>query len=161
MPRAESPHTAPEAVQIRRIEAGDYPRVSEIICRCLREVNIKDYGEEHIDRMLPTFAAENLPRWFESAETYVLVAAGSLVGTATLRGNAIQTVFIDPDRRGQGFGKQLMAHLEQRARAQGFSEASLKSSLTSRSFYEAIGYVPASEVHGAVGGKMIAMNKRL
>lgn len=154
-------HLEPTHVSIRPFRIEDCASVSNLIHRCLREVNIRDYGEEHIARMLPTFAADNLPRWFEGAEPYVLVACNELVATGTVRGCDIQTVFVLPDRQGQGYGKQLMSFLEQRIAAKGFQETTLNSSLTSKDFYVALGYEFVAQTHGSVGGHMIAMKKKL
>lgn len=146
---------------IRPFCLEDCAAVSNVIHRCLREVNIRDYGEGHIAHMLPIFAADNLPRWFEGAEPYVLVAMDQIVATGTVRGRDIQTVFVLPDCQGKGYGKQLMAFLEQHIKAKGFSEATLNSSLTSKDFYIALGYELVAEKHGGVGGQMLAMIKRL
>lgn len=148
-------------VAIRPLCLADCAAVSNVIHRCLREVNIRDYGEEHIARMLPTFASDNLPRWFEGAEPYVLVAGNQIVATGTVRGRDIQTVFVLPDCQGKGYGKELMAFLEQRIKTKGFTEATLNSSLTSKDFYMALGYELLAETHGGVGDRMLAMIKRL
>jgi GNAT superfamily N-acetyltransferase len=150
-----------EVFYVRPIEVGDYPRVSEIICRCLREVNIRDYSDEHISKMLPVFAPDNLPKRFEGADTVVLVTGRQIVGTATLRGEEIQSVFVDPQKHGKGYGRQLMVHLERQAVMRGFSGVSLNSSLTSQGFYQHLGYVPISKMQGEVGGLMIKMRKDL
>jgi GNAT superfamily N-acetyltransferase len=154
-------HPTPTRSIIRPFCLDDCTAVSNVIHRCLREVNIRDYGEEHIARMLPTFAADNLPRWFEGAEPYVLVAMNQIVATGTVRDRDIQTVFVLPDCQGKGYGKQLMIFLEQRIKTKAFAEATLNSSLTSKDFYIALGYELVAETHGGVGGQMLAMTKRL
>jgi GNAT superfamily N-acetyltransferase len=146
---------------IRPLSLKDCDAVSNVIQRCLREVNIRDYGEEHIAQMLPTFAPNNLPEWFKGAEPYVLTMVDEIVAIGAIRDHDIQTVFVLPDRHGEGFGKQLMRFLEERIKDKGFSEATLNSSLTSKDFYVAFGYECKAETHGGVGGRMFAMSKRL
>jgi GNAT superfamily N-acetyltransferase len=146
---------------IRPFNLQDVASVSKVICRCLKEVNIRDYGEAHVLQMLPTFAADNLARWFEGGESYVLVALDEIVATGTLRGHDIQTVFVLPECHGRGYGKQLMAFLERRIKEAGFNEATLNSSLTSKVFYLALGYRIVAETHGSVGGHMLSMKKHL
>lgn len=148
-------------VRIRPATPSDYVRISQVICRCLSEVNIRDYGEEHIAKMLPTFASSNLAAWFEGAEAFVAVSNDEIVATGTLRGHEIQTVFVDPSKHGTGYGKLLMRHLEDLAKNRGATEVSLRSSITSRVFYESIGYHPQAETYGSVGGQMILMRKTL
>jgi GNAT superfamily N-acetyltransferase len=153
--------SASTQIEIRPITVSDYERTSEVIVRCLMEVNIRDYGEEHIARMLPTFAPNNLATWFHGAETFVMTYANDVVGTGTLRGNEIQTVFVDPSNHGMGYGKRLMRHLENAARDRGVSEITLRSSLTSKGFYESLEYQAQGDTYGAVGGQMVVMTKKL
>lgn len=148
-------------IEIRPITASDYERTSDVIVRCLTEVNIRDYGEEHIARMLPTFAPNNLAAWFSGAETFVMTCDNDVVATGTLRGSEIQTVFVDPSKHGMGYGKRLMRHLENAAKDRGIREITLRSSLTSKSFYESLQYQAQGNTYGAVGGQMIVMTKKL
>lgn len=150
-----------DSVEVRPITASDYPRISEVISRCLKEVNIRDYGEEHIAKMLPTFASSNLAEWFKGADTFVVISVDEIVATGTLRGHEIQTVFVDPSKHGMGYGKLLMKHLEDVAKSRGVTEITLRSSLTSRAFYEGLHYQTQGDMYGAVGGQMIVMTKRL
>jgi GNAT superfamily N-acetyltransferase len=146
---------------IRPIDSSDYERVSELISRCLTQVNIRDYGQEHIAKMLPTFASSNLADWFKGAEPFVVVSAGELVATGTLRDHEIQTVFVDPSKHGMGYGKLLMKYLEDIAKSRGIAEITLRSSLTSKAFYESLHYQAQGNTYGAVGGQMILMTKKL
>jgi GNAT superfamily N-acetyltransferase len=150
----------PSLTTIRPLQFDDCAAVSNLIHRCLREVNIRDYGEAHIAQMLPTFAADNLPGWFKGAEPFVLVVMGAIVATGTIRGRDIQTVFVLPEHHGKGYGKHLMTFLEQRVKEKGFDEVTLNSSLTSKDFYLKLGYRFVAETHGAVGGQMLSMTKR-
>jgi GNAT superfamily N-acetyltransferase len=147
--------------KIRPIGPSDYECVSEVICRCLTEVNIRDYGEAHIAIILPTFASPNMAKWLEGAAAFVAIANGEIVATGTLRGHEIQTVFVDPSRHGMGYGKLMMRHLEELAKSRGATGVSLRSSITSKVFYERIGYQPQADTYGAVGGQMILMTKKI
>ncbi len=111
--------------------------------------------------MLPTFAPSNLPKWFEGAETFVAVSNEEIIATGTLRDREIQTVFVDPSMHGMGYGKLLMRHLEHVAKSRGVTEMSLRSSLTSKAFYESLQYQAKGDTYGAVGGQTIVMIKKL
>ncbi len=161
MTKISSDASVSTRIEIRPITASDYERTSDVIVRCLTEVNIRDYGEEHIARMLPTFAPNNLPTWFNGAETFVMTCDNDVVATGTLRGSEIQTVFVDPSKHCMGYGKRLMRHLENAAKDRGISEITLRSSLTSKSFYESLQYQAQGDTYGAVGGQMIVMTKKL
>ena len=70
---------ASDKTGIRSITASDFERVSEVITRCLKDVNIKDYGVEHIAKMLPTFASTNLAEWFKGADAFVMESGSEIV----------------------------------------------------------------------------------
>ncbi len=72
----------------------------------------------------------------------VLVAeeSGELIATGSLIDGEIFAVFIHPDLQRSGLGKALMAMLEETARASGATESVLSVSLTSKRFYEGLGY---------------------
>lgn len=161
MQRLRSANVRLSRIEINRITPADYEQISDIICRCLTQVNIRDYGEEHIAKMLPAFAPDTLGDWFNGADTFVIRSTGAVVGTGTLRGSEIQTVFVDPEYHGSGFGRRLMEQLESLARSRGVSEITLRSSLTSRSFYERLDYRVQGTTYGSVGGEMILMSKKL
>ncbi len=124
-------------------------------------MNIREYGAEHIAKMLPTFAPANLAKWFEGAEAFIAVSNNSVIATGTLRGHEIQTVFVDPSKHGMEYGKLLMKHLEDLAKSRGAPEVALRSSITSKAFDERIGYQPQADTYGAVGGRMIYMTKKI
>jgi GNAT superfamily N-acetyltransferase len=69
--------------------------------------------------------------------------------------------FVDPSKRGMGCGKLLVRHLEDFAKSRGATEVPLRSSITSKKFYERIGYHPQADTYGAVGGQMILMRKKI
>ena len=111
--------------------------------------------------MLPNFAPSNLSHWFSGAEPFIVVSGGTIVATGSLRGDEIQTVFVVPDMHGMGFGKILMSYLEDIAKTRGITELSLRSSLTSKAFYESLQWQVKGDTFGAVGGQMVHMTKRL
>ena len=68
-----------------------------------------------------------------------------MIGTASLQGSVVRTVFVDPDHQGKGIGARLMDVVESFARANAIRRLSLNSSLTAHGFYEKLGYVPVGE----------------
>lgn len=65
---------------------------------------------------------------------------GSILATGSLVGSEIIGVFVHPDHQRQGHGKAIMTELEQIAMAKGIPKLGLSISLTSRQFYEHLGY---------------------
>ncbi|SOP96327.1 GNAT family acetyltransferase [Pseudomonas syringae pv. syringae] len=63
-----------------------------------------------------------------------------VVGTASLEGEVVRSVFVDPDRHRRGVGRLLMAELERVARKAGAVRMVVPSSLTAQGFYWALGF---------------------
>ena len=145
---------------IRPYRSEDAAHVSELICRCLLEVNSQDYSEAEISRMLPKFAPETMAKRFTGTATYVAIVEEKLVGTATLDQAQVRTVFVDPDFHCRGVGGSLMEYLERLARHNGVEAISLNSSITSYNFYVHLGYKKQGEIYCEIGGRMMVMTKR-
>jgi GNAT superfamily N-acetyltransferase len=71
----------------------------------------------------------------------------SPAATGTMVGNYVSRVFVGNGYRGLGYGKMIALEIEQQALARGINQLELDASLTSRSFWERLGWrVTAREV---------------
>lgn len=134
---------------------------AEVIIKNLKEVNSKDYPPRVIDAMISYYSIENISKIAEKREVYVVIVDGVVKGTASLDGNSICTVFIDPEYHGGGLGKVLMEYIEEVARGKGIKVASLDASLTAHPFYRRLGYVEVKDIESEEFGKAIVMEKKL
>lgn len=112
------------AIEVRPFHPDDAPQLADIVQRCLREVNSRDYPADIIDKMCAHFTAE---RFIElSAFRLIYVAEDDkVVGTVSRDGNKVHTMFVDPDLAGRGIGQQLMRHIETLAARDGWPVLSL------------------------------------
>jgi GNAT superfamily N-acetyltransferase len=155
LPLAEYPHRVPRpgwsgirkefvVVEVRAFHVGDAPRVAEIIRRCLREVNARDYSADTIERMCAHFSAERIVQL--SGQRHIYVAeADAIVGTVSRDGNKVYTMFVEPDLAGQGIGRLLMCHIEAIAAAEGHDHMETGASITAHDFYRRLGYIDVRE----------------
>ncbi|KUL26179.1 GNAT family N-acetyltransferase [Actinoplanes awajinensis] len=145
---------------IRLFRPDDAVAVAELITRCLREVNSRDYPAELIDRMCAHFNPLRMLELSQQRQIFVaqqatptpsapaapssgdgLLGAGAgLVGTVSRDGNKVFTMFVHPRAHGQGVGRQLMTHIENLAAADGFDHMETGASITGHGFYQRIGY---------------------
>ncbi|MEV5012649.1 MULTISPECIES: GNAT family N-acetyltransferase [unclassified Streptomyces] len=127
------------AIRVRLFRPGDAPRIAEIVQRCLRDVNSRDYPQHIIDTMCAHFTAE---RFIElSASRLIYVAEGDgVVGTVSREGNKVYTMFVDPDFAAQGIGRQLMQQVEVSAVRDGYDHMETGASITAHGFYLRLGY---------------------
>jgi N-acetylglutamate synthase-like GNAT family acetyltransferase len=138
--------TTTGTVEIRRATLTDADGISRTVIRTLRETNAQDYAPEIIDAVVFNFTPERVTSLIENRQVYVAMVCGKIVGTASLQGSVVRTVFIDPDHQGKGIGSRLMDTIESVAQAKSISSLSVPSSLTAEGFYKKLGYNPVREV---------------
>lgn len=81
-----------------------------------------------------------------SRQVFVALDGARVVGTASLAGDVVRSVFVLPERQGHGVGKVLMRHVEDVARAGGMQQLRVPASLTAVPFYSTLGYAVVREV---------------
>ncbi|WP_122263228.1 GNAT family N-acetyltransferase, partial [Pseudomonas savastanoi] len=79
-------------------------------------------------------------RMFVAVAVAVAVAGEVVVGTASLEGQVVRSVFVDPDWHRRGVGRLLMAKLERVALEIDIGLLIVPSSLTAQEFYKALGF---------------------
>ena len=155
----ENPQKRLPNVTFDKYEAKDAQNVSILICRCLKEVNARDYTPEQIAGMLPGFAPEKLNERFAGTYAVVVRDVNTIVAVGLLARDEIRTVFVSPDVHGRGIGTALMDHLENTAIKNGIAIITLFSSVSSRAFYLSRGYEELEQVDHPIGGRMYRMQK--
>jgi len=149
-----------DPIAIRRATAADADDVSRIIIRTLRETNAKDYPPHVIDAVATAFSPERAALHISTRQVYLATDHGRIVGTASLDGATIRSVFVDPDHQRKGIGASLMMLIESLARAQATDTLAIQSSLTAQAFYRKLG---VATIHEELQGdeRIIVMTKRL
>ncbi|CDX41234.1 Acetyltransferase, GNAT family [Mesorhizobium sp. SOD10] len=127
-------------LNIRRATDGDAEAVSRVIVAALRQTNAKHYTPDIIARVEQNFSPSAMLQFFK--KRYVLVAAATdrIVGTASLDGTTVRSVFVDPQLQGVGVGRRLMAAIEEAAQANGVTLLTVPSSVTAEPFYSRLGF---------------------
>ncbi|KAB0546284.1 GNAT family N-acetyltransferase [Pseudomonas argentinensis] len=132
--------------QIRRALDSDAEAISQLIVQTLRLSNAQDYPPAVIDRVVANFDAAGVRGLMASRQVFVALDGARVVGTASLAGDVVRSVFVLPERQGRGVGKALMRHVEGVARAAGVGQLRVPASLTAVPFYSALGYAVVREV---------------
>lgn len=126
--------------RIRAAHADDAVAVSKVILAALRETNAKDYTEEIIRRVESSFGPDEVQELIKKRKVFVALAGARVVGTASLDGKVVRTVFVAPDTQRQGVGNLLMAEVERTAREAGVETLVVPSSVTAELFYTKLGF---------------------
>jgi GNAT superfamily N-acetyltransferase len=140
-------------IVVRRATAKDSVAVYEVVLRALRETNAKDYPTTVIDRLvltLPNKVASNLDTW----HAFVAIVAGRVVGTGSLNGQTVSSVYVHPDYQRGGVGTRLMDAVEDAAFAQSVRTLSVQSSVTAHPFYAKRGFKVTREGLYGEGGRL-------
>jgi GNAT superfamily N-acetyltransferase len=127
-------------IQVRPFLPEDASRLAEIVQRCLREINRRDYSAEIIDRMCAHFTAQRFVELSTSRRIYVAVVDQVAAGTVSRDGNKVYTMFVDPDLANRGIGRRLMSHIETLAMQEGHDFMETGASITGHGFYHKLGY---------------------
>lgn len=125
---------------VRPAREDDAADISAVILRALRETNAKDYTDEIIERVERSFSPEAVLQLIGKRTVFVAVIRSRVVGTASLDGGVVRTVFVVPDVQARGIGKLLMAEIERTARARDIPSLTVPSSVTAETFYARLGF---------------------
>lgn len=126
-------------IAIRRATRDDAGAVHEIVLRALRETNARDYPAAVINRLiltLPEKVASNLDAW----HAFVAILDARVVGTASLSGHTVKSVFVHPHYQRRGVATKLMGAIEDAALAQSVRLLDVQSSITAQPFYAMWGF---------------------
>jgi N-acetylglutamate synthase-like GNAT family acetyltransferase len=111
-----------------------------VIISALRETNAKNYSEAVIWRLEESFSPAAVLELMRRRLVFAAVLNERVVGTASLDGPVIRTVFVMPACEGRGIGRKLMAEVAQAAMKRGLTALSVPSSVTAESFYAKLGF---------------------
>jgi len=146
---------------IRKFKSMDRLELCDIIKKNLVEINSKDYPEHIINSMCDLYVPNSIKKIAKKRDIYIAELNGKLIGTASLDGNIICTVFVNISYHKCGVGRKLISYIEYKAKSNSINLIQIHSSLTSQNFYYALGYKYIKEVEVPNLGKSIIVEKQL
>jgi len=84
---------------IRPALEDDAEAISEVILCALRETNAKHYSREIIARVERSFSPTAVLQLISRRKVFVATLGSRVVGTASLEGSVVRTVFVTPDAK--------------------------------------------------------------
>ncbi|APV44740.1 Acetyltransferase (GNAT) domain-containing protein [Dehalogenimonas formicexedens] len=122
----------------------DLPLLTRLINETIERSYVRAYPPKAVRFFLDYHARVNILR--DAAAGIILIGweGKAAVATGTLVGNYISRVFVGNQYRSRGVGKMIARELENRARAGGLRVLELDASVTSRSFWERLGWIVIS-----------------
>ncbi|KPY55968.1 GNAT family N-acetyltransferase [Pseudomonas syringae] len=128
------------SIEVRPARIADADAISRVVLAALRISNARDYPASVIERVQLSFSPAAIEQLIQQRLVFVASEGNVVVGTASLEGEVVRSVFVDPDRHRRGVGRLLMAELERVARKAGAVRMVVPSSLTAQGFYWALGF---------------------
>lgn len=148
------------AVTIRTATKAEVGAIAHLIERTVRISNAPDYEPATIESIVANFTPERIVEKMPERDVFVGLNAGVLVGTVSLGGDKLHSLFVDPSWHGKGIGRRLVDFLEAHAASQGLAVLRVSSSITARPFYQKLGYELLA-LEQRPGGATFLMRKRL
>jgi len=145
---------------IRLATTDDAAAISRIVIAALRKSNAQDYPPEVIAQVEKSFTPEAVEVLLNKRTVFVASMQDDLIATASLDGDVVRTVFVEPKYQGCGVGRKLMETIHAQALNADMLTLLVPSSLTAEGFYVSMGYRKIrDEFHGAE--RTIVMEKSL
>ncbi|MBI6944608.1 GNAT family N-acetyltransferase [Pseudomonas putida] len=145
---------------VRPATSKDAAAISHVVIAALRQSNSQDYAPDIIAQVERNFAPEAVRVQLVQRKVLVALLGDTIIGTASLDGEVVRSVFVDPAHQKGGIGRQLMGAIHAAAARAGVDAVRVPSSITAEQFYAALGYQKIrDEFHGAE--RTIVMEKRL
>lgn len=136
-------------ITIRAARSEDAVAISSLIVCTLKKTNAQDYPPSVIEAVMANFNPAAVDRLIASRRVLVAIGAAGVIGTASLDGDVVRTVFVSPAHQGQGIGRQLMEAIFHQARRSGIKLLKVPASITAELFYATLGFKAVSEtIHG-------------
>ena len=124
---------------IRIAQMADLEKVLQITGDTISEVYSHYYAKGVVDFFLEHHNRENVLSDIEESIVWLLEVEDCLVGTVTIKENAINRLFVLPGYQSRGYGSQLMDFAEAKI-AKKFSRVHIDSSLAAKEMYLKRGY---------------------
>jgi GNAT superfamily N-acetyltransferase len=147
-------------ITIRKFKSSDLDTVRGLIQNTIDVCYSDVYSKEAVRFFKDWHCDENVLKDAKEGYTIVLERDSRIIGTGTIVGDEIKRVFVEPAFQKHGFGNILMQKLEEKALSAGVGVIKLDASLSSKRFYDSLGYVTLEETFLEVeNGKKLDYHK--
>lgn len=124
---------------IQLAEKSDLETVFQITQDTISRIYSHYYPEGVVKFFLEHHSRQNVLSDIENRIVWLLEEDGRMVGTVTIKENAVNRLFVLPEDQSHGYGSQLMDFAEDKI-AEKFSRVHIDSSLAAKEMYLKRGY---------------------
>jgi GNAT superfamily N-acetyltransferase len=141
------------AAEIRRALLSDAEEISRVILRALHETNRQDYPAHVITAVAVNFSPERVAKKLAGRKSYVAIVDGAIVGSTSLDGRVIRSVYVDPTYQGKGIRTRLMVVLKSLARERAGLHSACHGRLRQRAFMASLALSSSAMNSTATNGR--------
>jgi len=146
-------------MMIRKFVPEDAEKLTQLIVRNLRLVNIRDYPKETIEALVTYFTPEKIIDLAKNSYMIVCTHEGHIVGTAVLDKDRVRSVFVEVEMHKLGSGRLLMTAIEDHAIENGLKKIYLHAGLSAQGFYNKLGYKTIKRIEHDLDGNPLPVIK--
>ena len=132
---------------VRKFKNEDAEAVSALIGRTLREVNIRDYSAEYLEKTARALSPESMRSRAAWMHVYVVCDGDIIVGCGAIGPywgkedeSSLFNIFVLPEYQGRGLGRRIIETLEQDEFFVRAKRIEIPASITALEFYKKMGY---------------------
>src|SRR5688572_4783138 len=97
---------------IRRAAIDDAEAISRVIVQAVERTNSKDYPPAIIAEVIGNFSPERVIERLLTRQVFAVTEQEMVVGTGSLDGTMVRSVFVLPRFQRRGVGRALLGHIE-------------------------------------------------
>lgn len=158
-------------IKIRKPELSDLPAIQKILANWTEAEEVQKYTDR-IANEINGSTEFNMQFWALEDNDHVIGVGGTSIPVpklqpffTTSKSVELKILYLDPNSRGKGAGKELLSFIEKEAIKRGFTEMLLRSAEkykdTAYGFYEKMGYDPVGKVEGGDKTKKMQVFRKL
>lgn len=155
--------------EIRLAREGDDQSIYDVHTSAIRELCSTHYNKEEIKQWSGRQKLAKYQSFIDKEAITVSVLNDQIVGFGNIERYADDTgeicgLYVSPNCSRKGVGRALLSHLEEKAKAEGYMNMRVKSTLNAEPFYQAMGYRTVREDSHVMGGlslQCVLMSKTL
>jgi len=155
-------------MRIRPFAAADAAAVSAMIAHTLRVSNARDYTESEIAEIIRRQQPEDVLSRASWTHFYVAEDSSGIIGCGAIgpflgseSESSLFSIFVHPDRQGQGVGRAVIGVLERDEYALRARRIEVPASITGLEFYRRMGYTFKEGGDQLDGEKLYRLEKLL
>lgn len=95
-----------DKLTIKKARLDQAGEINEIVSKTIKEIYSKYYSDEVVDFFLELHNRDNIHNDILDGNTYVIGYGDAILGTGTIKQNAISRVYVTPGNQHKGIGSK-------------------------------------------------------